>query len=112
MTKLFLIISAADPRILTDVALPYIRNAHKNHWMDQIRVILWGPSEKTVVSTLELKAQVMDLANLLGKDLIACKQCAEDYNITDRLEKLNVSLEYVGELITNMLKDDWKQLVF
>ena len=112
MANLFVIITAADPRIFTDVAIPYVRQAIKKKWWDRIRVILWGPVEKTVVSQLELKTQTMDLVNILGDDVIACQQCADDYYIGDKLTKLGVSLDSVGELVTQMLKDDWKQLIF
>lgn len=61
MDKVFILVSDADPRILTDVVFPYARNAIREHWMEEVVLILWGPIQRTVVSVLELKAEVMDL---------------------------------------------------
>ncbi|MHA1519917.1 MAG: hypothetical protein ACTSRK_07010 [Promethearchaeota archaeon] len=112
MDKLFLLICDADPRILTDVAFTYARNAIKQHWMEEVMVILWGPSQTTVVGTLELKAAVMDLIGTEGIQVVASEQSAEDYRVTDKLEKLGISLIPIGEKITSLLKEGWHQLTF
>jgi hypothetical protein len=112
MSKLFMIISSGDPRIITDVAIPYVRNALKNKWMEKIRVFFWGPSERVLISALEVKAQVMDLVQLVSNEVYACQQCAEDYNIAEKIENLGVKVEYIGEMVSEMLKSEWIQLNF
>ncbi len=112
MDKLFLLICDADPRILNDVAFTYARTAIKQKWMDEILLVLWGPSLTSVISTLELKAAVMDLIEMEGIQVVASQQCAEDYRVTDKLEKLGISLISVGEKITGLLKEGWHQLSF
>lgn len=112
MSKIFLLITSGDPRILTDVVFPYVRNAKKHGWMDTIRVIFWGPSEKVLVSALEVKAQIIDLVDLLPENVFACQECAEDYHIKDLIEALGVNVEFIGQLISDMLKEEWLQLTF
>ncbi|MHA1674138.1 MAG: hypothetical protein ACTSYI_10980 [Promethearchaeota archaeon] len=112
MDKLIIIVSDADPRILTDVAFTYARNAIRQQWMNEILLVLWGPSQTTVVGTLELKAAVMDLIEMEGIQVVASQQCAEDYRVDDKLEKLGISLISVGEKISELLKEGWHQLSF
>ena len=80
--------------------------------MDEIRVIFWGPSERVIVSTLELKSQVMGLMDLLKENLMASQQIAQDYLIEDKLESLGLNLLDVEELVIEMLQAGWKQLIF
>ncbi|MHA1585193.1 MAG: DsrE family protein [Promethearchaeota archaeon] len=112
MNRMFIIVSNADPRIMTDVAFPYVRNASRNGWMNSIRLILWGPSQKSIVQALELKAAIMDLLKEDHVEIWACKQCSEDYQISDKLEQLGVIIKYIGEDISEMLKEGWYQLTF
>lgn len=112
MSNIFLLITSGDPRIFTDVVFPYVRNAKKNKWMDTIRVFFWGPAEKVLVSALEVKAKVMDLVELIPENVYACRECAEDYNIKDLLENLGVSVQFIGEMISNLLNEGWAQLTF
>lgn len=112
MANLFIIVSDADPRLLTDVTFPFLRQVKRNNWMDQIRLIFWGPSQKTIVSALELKSQVMDLCNLLPDNIYASQICADDYHIGDKLEELGVTLVEISSLVNEMLHEGWKQLTF
>ncbi|MCF2139180.1 MAG: DsrE family protein [Candidatus Lokiarchaeota archaeon] len=105
-------VSDADPRILTDVVFPYARNAIREHWMEEVVLILWGPIQRTVVSVLELKAEVMDLVETEKISVWACKQCSDDYKVSERLIELGVSVQFVGEKISSMLKEGWHQLTF
>ena len=112
MDKIFLLVSDADPRIIIDVVFTYARNAIKRQWMDEVMVILWGPSQTTVVGTIELKAAVMEMVEMKGIQVVASEQCAEDYRVTDKLEKLGVSLISVDEKISILLKEGWHHLSF
>lgn len=112
MDKVFILIADADPRILTDVVFPYARNAVRNQWIEEIVLILWGPIQKTVVGALELKSQVMDLVAADHISVWACKQCSDDYNVSEKLEELGVTVQYVGEKVSNMMKEGWHQLTF
>ncbi len=112
MDKLFIIVCDADPRIMTDVAFMYARNAIKNGWMSEVIVILWGPSQRTLVGALELKAEAMSLNEIENISVWACKECSDNYQITEKLENLDVTVKYIGEDVSNMLKEGWCQLSF
>ncbi|MHA1777426.1 MAG: hypothetical protein ACTSWC_11675 [Promethearchaeota archaeon] len=112
MEKVFIIIADADPRILTDVVFPYARNAIRNKWMEEIVLILWGPIQRTVVGALELKSQVMDLVETEQISVWASNQCSDDYNVSDKLRELGVTVQFIGEKVSTMLKEGWYQLSF
>lgn len=112
MDKLVIILTNADPRVMSDVAFPYANAAIEKGWISEIVILLWGPPERTVISTLELKAAVMDLVEKEHIQVWACQVCSEDYHISDRLEDLGITVKPIGEALTNMLKEGWLQLSF
>ncbi len=111
MAKLFILLASGDPRILTDVVNIYVRNAKNKGWMEAIRIILWGPSEKVVVTQVDLKSVVMDLVSQ-GFEVWACKQCADDYSVTEKLEALGVKVVEVGAPVSQMINEGWQHLSF
>ena len=84
---------------------------NKDGWMDEVRVILWGPTEEIAANDHEFQEQVKLMLDA-EIEVIACKACSDNYGVSDELEKIGISVQYVGTLITQMLKEDWKQLTF
>jgi hypothetical protein len=111
MEKLFFIIANADPLVIKEVVFMYGINSLKKNWMDKVRIIFWGPSQLTLINSPELQEKLNEFRNLGGEPW-ACKRCAEDLGTFDKLLKLNIHLESVGTILTEMLKEGWHQLTF
>ncbi|MFQ3293639.1 MAG: hypothetical protein ACI8VE_000702, partial [Natrialbaceae archaeon] len=43
--------------------------------------------------------------------LEACRACAEDYGVAEDLEDLGIAVEYMGDPLTNYLKDESTKVV-
>jgi hypothetical protein len=111
MDRLFIIIADSDPLVIKELVFMYAINAKKKNWMDQIRIIFWGPSQLTLTQNPGLQEKLAEFFKL-GGEVFACKTCAEDLGTAIALEKLHVKIELVGELLTTMLKEGWHQLTF
>ena len=48
MHRVFMILSSADIIVHEELSFLYALNSMKQGWMDQVRVILWGPTERIV----------------------------------------------------------------
>jgi hypothetical protein len=112
VSKLFMIISSGDSHVITDVALMYGVNAPKFGWMDEVVLIFWGPAQKTILEDSELGNRVKKTVNLEKIEVWACKACSDGYGVSEKLEKLGITVKYVGEYVTRMLKDGWYTLTF
>lgn len=110
-TKLFVILSSADRDVALEVGLVYPLNAAKNHWMDDVKVIFFGPSEKIVAFDTEVQGRVKGLQEA-GVEVMACKWCSDRMNITGVLEKAGIKVVYVGPIISQLIKDGWASLTF
>ena len=112
ISKLFLIITSGDSQVIKDVALMYVPNAPKYGWMDEVILIFWGPAQKTILEDTELKEYVKELVSTDKLSIWACKGCSDRYSVSDNLEELGITVKYVGEDVSNMLKQGWHSLTF
>jgi len=79
--------------------------------MEDVKLIIFGPSEKTVASDAEVQKRVKEL-QAAGIEVMACKWCADRMKITDVLEKAGTKVVYVGSIISQLIRDGWASLTF
>ncbi len=106
-----MILSSADEIVHRELSFPYAYNSKKQGWMDQVRVILWGPTEKIAAENRDFQEQIRLLMDA-KVEVIACKACSDNFGVSEELEKIGINVQYVGTLVTEMLKDGWYQLTF
>jgi hypothetical protein len=106
-----MILSSADTVVHDDLSFKYAYNALKQGWMDQVRVILWGPTEKIAAEDKDFIEQVKLLIDS-GVEIYACKACSDNYGTSEKLEEIGIIVQYMGTFVTEMLKEGWYQLTF
>jgi hypothetical protein len=111
MHRVFIILSTADTVVHEELSFPYAMNSKKNGWMDEVRVILWGPTERLAVEDKNFQ-NLINMLIVAGVDVVACKACSDNFGVSEELEKIGVKVQYVGTLVTEMMKNGWYQLTF
>lgn len=106
-----MILSSADTIVHRELSFPYSYNSKTRGWMDQVRVILWGPTEKIVLEDLDFQEQVRLLMDA-GVEVYACKACSDNFGVSEKLAEIGIDVRYVGTFVTEMLKEGWYQLTF
>ena len=109
--KVFVILSSGDREVALEVGLVYPLNAKKKGWMDEVKVIVFGPSQKVAASDAEVQARVKEITQE-GVEVLACKWCADRMGITEKLEAIGIKVVYVGSVISDLLKEGWASLTF
>jgi len=110
-TKVFVILTSGDREVALEVGLVYPLNAIKNRWMDEVKLIIFGPSERIAAHDMEVRGRIDELRKA-GIEVMACKWCADRMKITAALEDAGIKVVYVGPIICHMLKDGWASLTF
>jgi hypothetical protein len=110
-TRVFVILSSGDREVALEVGLVYPLYAAKNKWMDEVKLIIFGPSEKIAAYDTEVRGRIDELQKA-GIEVMACKWCADRMNITGILEETGIKVVYVGPIISQLLKDGWASLTF
>ena len=110
-SKVFVILSSADRESALEVGLVYPLNAIKLAWMDEVKVVIFGPSEKLAAYDKEVQGRIKELQDS-GIEVMACKWCSDRMGITGELEKAGINVMYVGPVISDLLKSGWSSLTF
>jgi len=110
-SKVFALVSSADREVALEVGLVYPLNAAKNRWMDEVKVIFFGPSEKVAANDAEVQGRIKELLDS-GVEVLACKWCSDRMSITEKLEAIGIKVVGVGPIISGLLKDGWSSLTF
>jgi hypothetical protein len=109
--KVFVVLSSGDREVALEVGLVYPLNAAKKGWMDEVKVIIFGPSEKIVANDAEVQVRIKETLEQ-GVEILACKWCADRMGITEKLEAVGIKVVYVGSVISDLLKEGWASLTF
>lgn len=108
-TKLLVVIASGNrEKVLT--ALMYAKNTIKYGWIEDVRVIFFGPSENLLVGDSDVTASAIELASL-GQP-IACKFLSDRDAISERIEDLGITVDYVGSMIADLLKEGYTPMVW
>jgi hypothetical protein len=108
-SKAVVIISTAEKaKALTGIL--FATNAQKNKWLDDVKVIFFGPFENLVCEDEEVARTAAQLLEF--ETPVACKKLSDRDEITAKLEDLGYKVEYVGTLISDFIKQGYAPLVF
>ena len=89
----------------------YAMNALKNGWMEDVKIFVFGPAEHLLLNDPDLQRAVKEYQQMDEK-IIACKAIADRDGITDGIAKQGVSVEYVGKMISDLIKDGYVPMVW
>ena len=110
-TRVFVVLSSGDREVALEVGLVYPLNAAKKKWMEEVKLIIFGPSEKVAAYDAEIQGRIKELLEA-GIEVMACKWCADRMNITGILDDAGIKVVYVGSIMSELLKDGWASLTF
>ena len=109
--KLLVIWSSADREVALHNVFMYTHNAKKHGWWNEIRLLIWGPSDTLLIHDKELQEGIQAMI-ADGIEVLACKACSDRLGATEALEALGISVFYVGTALTEMLKSGWTTLTY
>ena len=110
-TKVFVVLSSADKEVALEVGIVYPLNAARYKWLDEVKVILFGPSEKTAAYSPEIQQRLKELQEA-GVEVLVCKWCADRMKVTDIFEQAGIKVVYVGPIMSQLIRDGWAALTF
>lgn len=103
--------TSSDPDVAIKMVFMYAKGAKKNNWWKSINLIIWGPSSKLTSENETIQNEIKEMQEL-GIIVEACKACADQYGVSDKLEEMNISVKYMGEPLTDFLKSDDNVITF
>lgn len=109
--KLYVLWTSGDREVALKMVFMYARNAKVRGWWEEVALIVWGPSAALLSRDDELRREVAEMREA-GVELLACRACSDAYGVTEKLEALGVSVIYMGEPLTDLLKRGARLVTF
>jgi hypothetical protein len=109
--KVFVVLSSGDREVALEVGLVYPLNAAKKKWMGEVKVIIFGPSERIVAYDAEVQGRIKELQEV-DVEVMACKWCSDRMGISQILEGIGIKVVYVGSIMSELLREGWASLTF
>jgi hypothetical protein len=107
--QLVVLWTSGDREVALKMLFMYTYNAKKNGWWKDITLIVWGPSAKLLSEDSELQ-EYMNRIMDSGVDVRACKGCADEYGVSEKLEDLGITVLYIGKEFTDYMKSGYQIL--
>jgi len=108
--KLLVIISTSDSE-KARTGIMYTVNAKRNEWIKDIKLIFFGPSERLLLNDKAIQQYAEEFI-LMEEKVVACKFIATQEKTDEKLTALGIKVEYVGEMISNYIKDGYIPMVW
>jgi hypothetical protein len=105
----FIFSTAEEDKLLA--GMTYAKNALKNKWFHDIKIFLFGPSEKTVVKSEKLR-KILNELEQLGAFTTACKALSEKIDISKELLSAGIKVDFVGEPISQLINSGYIPLIY
>ena len=108
-SKLLVIIGTGD----NDKALAglmYTRNVLKYKWLDDVKVVFFGPSEQLAAYDDRVRNRAKEVAAMI--DCFACKAISDDKGVSEKLTETGIKIEYVGTVVSNLIKEGYIPMVW
>lgn len=102
--ELVIVWTSGDRNVALKMVFMYALNAAEKKWWKTIRLVVWGPSAHLLAEDEALRSRVAEL-KAAGVVLMACRSCAELYNVVPALSALGIDVQYMGGPLTGYLKD-------
>ena len=109
MDKLAIVIITSDLGAIYNMALMYGYNSKTKGWWQEVEIIFWGPATVALATTPNLQSEIKKCLEA-GIEVSACRKCAENYDVVEKIESTGLALYYIGEHLTDLLKSDAKVL--
>ncbi|HYE83061.1 MAG TPA: DsrE family protein [Clostridia bacterium] len=107
--KLFILWTNADPVTSEKMVMMYGINSKISNWWEEVTIIIWGAPAKLAAENDFIREKIRQALHL-GVNVSACKACADQLGVTDKLLQLGVEVKYWGEGLTEILKENEKLL--
>ena len=104
------VILASNVKEVVLTGLMYASNAKKNNWVEDVKVVFFGPSEKLLAGDRDIQKAVQELSD--AEDCFACKAIADRDGISSFIAQLGIEVSYVGSQISDYLKEGYIPMVW
>lgn len=111
MADRVLVIIGTAERAKAQAGAMYAVNARKHGWLDDVKLVFFGPSEALLLEDEDLQELVREYHRQEGQ-AVACRFIADREGMSADLAGLDVEVVYVGKLVSDLIRDGYVPMVW
>jgi len=96
--------TSGDPEVALDMVLMYTENAKKQGWWKDVTLVVWGPSQRLIVTNKQIRKTVERMKKL-GVRVEACLACSNRLQVTDGLRSCGLDVKYMGIPLSDYIRN-------
>ena len=108
--KIVVIISTAEAE-KARTGMMYAVNALVQNWMSEVKLIFFGPAQELLLDDVIMKDFLLQFQQAEGK-AVSCKFIADRDETDKDTAALGVKVDYVGSMISDLIKDGYVPLIW
>lgn len=101
--KLVVLWTSGEKETAMNMVMLYSLNSKLKGWWDEVTLLVWGASTRLLAEEREVQDFLRTLQEA-GVKAIACKKCAENLGVVEKLESLGVEVFYTGQYLTEKIQ--------
>jgi len=105
--KLFILWTSSEIETFDEMVYMYALNAKKLGWWKSVTLIIWGSSAKLAGQDDVVHLKLKELIEI-GVEVSACKACADNLGVSQKLKGLGIEVKYWGQALTEVIQSDAK----
>ena len=109
MDKLNILWTTDNKDTVFNMLVMYAINSMTNKWWKEVNLIIWGASAKLIGNDTQAQTEIIEMINQ-GVSIEACKDCCDNFGVTDKLTSLGINVRYMGKPLTDYIKSGEKIL--
>ena len=106
---LYILWTNGDPITSEKMVFMYGINALRKKWWGKVTLIVWGAPSVLATESGAIQEKIREALEE-GVYLTACKACADQLGVSEKLAELGIEVQYTGELLTRILQNGEKLL--
>ena len=109
--KNLLVVWKSDNEIdINNFIMPYTFNSKRHGWFNDVELLIWGASQHKVAESEEIQTKIKKIIES-GIAVYACKFCADNLEVSEKLSSIGVKVEYTGVYLSEKMKDDTFEVI-
>lgn len=101
--RILILWTSGEKETALNMVFMYGLNSKLKGWWDEVTLLVWGASTKLLGTDPEIQERLKDLQDA-GVETIACKACANNLGLVEKLESLDVQVFFTGEYLSKRIQ--------
>jgi hypothetical protein len=109
MERLNILWTTDNRDTIFNMLIMYATNAKLRGWWQEVNLIIWGASAKLIGNDTQIQTEILEMIRC-GITIEACRDCAENFGVAEKMEKLGITVRYMGQPFTEYIQAGEKVL--